>query len=98
VKLLWTLDARQDRREIREYIARENPTAALTLDEMFTQKTRNLVGLPAMGCPGRVAGTRELVVHRNYILVYDVAGEAVRILRVLHAHRLWPSATTASGT
>lgn len=33
---------------------------------------------------------RELVVHRNYILVYDVTGDEVRILRVLHARRQWP--------
>ena len=35
-------------------------------------------------------GTRELVAHRNYILVYDTAGNVVRILRVLHSSRQWP--------
>ncbi|MCI4592413.1 type II toxin-antitoxin system RelE/ParE family toxin [Sphingobium sp. BYY-5] len=43
-----------------------------------------------MGRPGRVAGTRELVAHRNYILVYDVAESEIRILRLLHAARRWP--------
>lgn len=93
MKLVWTLDAHQDRRNIREHIARENPAAALTLDELFTQKAGNLIDHPAMARPGRVAGTRELVVHRNYILVYDVAGDVVRILRVLHARREWPPVT-----
>jgi addiction module RelE/StbE family toxin len=90
VKLFWTLEARQDRRDTREHIAKENPTAALALDAMFTQKARNLLTHPALGRPGRMAGTRELIVHRNYFLVYDVSEQAVRILRVLHARRQWP--------
>lgn len=44
--------------------------------------------LPRIGGPGRVQGTRELVAHRNYILIYDIAGDLVRILRVLHATRM----------
>lgn len=91
MKLLWTVEARQDRRDTREHIAKDNLAAAVTLDEMFTRKARNLVDHPAIGRPGRVAGTREFIVHRNYILVYDLTGEAVRILRVLHARRQWPS-------
>jgi len=45
---------------------------------------------PGLGRVGRVAGTLELVVHKNYILIYDVAGDQVRVLRVLHAARKWP--------
>ncbi|WP_091143370.1 type II toxin-antitoxin system RelE/ParE family toxin [Novosphingobium sp. CF614] len=90
MKLFWTVEARQDRRDAREHIANENPVAALALDEMFTRKARNLLSHPALGRPGRMAGTRELIVHRNYLLVYDVSEQAVRILRVLHARRRWP--------
>ncbi len=90
MKLLWTIEARQDRRETRDYIARDNPAAALALDEMISAKARNLLAHPALGRPGRIAGTRELVVQRNHILIYDVAGEDVRILRLLHARRQWP--------
>lgn len=45
---------------------------------------------PGLGRPGRLQGTRELVAHRNYILIYDVAGDLVRVLRILHAARQWP--------
>jgi len=49
-----------------------------------------LVDQPGLGRPGRVAGTRDWVAHQNDILVYDVTGALVRMLRVLHAARRWP--------
>lgn len=90
MKLVWTRPAREDRKAIREYIAADNPSAALDLDELLSEKAARLVDHPGLGRPGRLQGTRELVVHRNYILIYDVAGDLVRVLRVLHAARQWP--------
>ena len=90
MKLVWTRPAHQDRQDIREYIADDNPAAALALDELFEKKSNRLPDHPQLGRPGRVKGTRELVAHQNYILVYDIAGDTVRILRVLHAARQWP--------
>lgn len=86
----WTPEATQDRDYIYDRIEADNPAAAADLDELFERKSASLTGHSALGRPGRVTGTRELVVHRNYILVYDVAGDEVRILRVLHARRQWP--------
>ncbi|WP_456362308.1 type II toxin-antitoxin system RelE/ParE family toxin [Pseudomonas syringae] len=43
------------------------------------------------GRAGRVMGTREWVAQQNCILIYDVTGEQVRVLRILHAARQWPS-------
>ena len=90
MKLVWTRPAREDRKAIREYIAVDNPSAALDLDELLSEKTARLLDHPGLGRPGRLQGTRELVAHRNYILIYDVAGDLVRVLRVLHAARQWP--------
>lgn len=90
VKLVWTSLARKDRQAIREYIALDNSAAALALDELFSEKAGRLVDHPGLGRPGRVVGTRELVVHQNYILIYDMIGDLVRVLRVLHAARQWP--------
>ncbi len=84
-QLHWTPEAIQDREEIYDYIEADNPVAALALDELFLEQAGRLVDHPGLGRPGRVTGTRELVAHRNYILVYDVAGDLVRVLRVLHA-------------
>jgi len=89
VKLVWTRPASSDRKEIREYIAQDNPVAALALDELLSEKASRLIEHPGLGRRGRVAGTRELVVHRNYVLIYDAIGERVRILRVLHAAKQW---------
>ncbi|MEO5654623.1 MAG: type II toxin-antitoxin system RelE/ParE family toxin [Nitrosospira sp.] len=86
-ELLWTPEAIQGRDEIYDYIEADNPVAALALDELFSEKASRLVKHPGLGRPGRVAGTRELVAHQNYILVYDLTGELVRVLRVLHAVR-----------
>jgi len=90
LRLVWTRPASVDRKNIREYISRDNSAAALALDDLFSGRARQLIDHPGFGRPGRVAGTRELVVHPNYILVYDVAGDLVRVLRVLHAARQWP--------
>lgn len=89
MKLYWTLEAIADRDAIFDYIETDNPAAALALDELFSEKAERLADHPKLGRPGRVDGTRELVVHENYILVYDIAGDLVRILRVLHAARRW---------
>lgn len=89
-ELFWTPEATQDRDEIYDYIEADNPAAALALDELFSEKAERLVDHPNLGRPGRVADTLELVAHRNYILIYDLAGDFVRVLRVLHAARQWP--------
>ncbi len=90
MKLVWTRLAGEDRKAIREYIAADNPSAALDFDELLSEKAARLADHPGLGRPGRLQGTRELVAHRNYILIYDVAGDVVRLLRVLHAARQWP--------
>ncbi|WP_306659413.1 MULTISPECIES: type II toxin-antitoxin system RelE/ParE family toxin [Massilia] len=96
MELFWTPVAIQDRDDIYEYIEADNPAAALALDELFAEKAGRLVDHPGLGKLGRVAGTRELVAHQNYILVYDTIGDLVRVLRVLHATRQWPPSRLGS--
>ena len=90
MRLFWTVEALDDRREIYDYIENDNPTAALAIDELFLENANRLVDFPGLGRPGRVAGTREMVAHPNYILIYDIAGKLVRILRILHSSQRWP--------
>jgi len=90
VRLEWAPLAIADRKSIFDYIAPENLDAALALDELLERKAALLSAHPEAGRAGRVRGTRELVAHRHYVLVYDTDPERVRILRVLHTSRQWP--------
>ena len=73
------------------YLAQDSPKLAAEFVAHLFASTAMLADHPQMGRPGRVPGTRELVVTRfSYILPYRVRGETVEILRVFHTARKWP--------
>jgi len=73
------------------FIARDNPAAAARVVDAITTTVESLAHHPALGRPGRVEGTRELVVPDTpYLVAYRVRGGAVEILRVFHGARKWP--------
>ena len=91
MRLEWSAWARADREAIFDYIEADNPRAAVAVDKRLADRVRTLRRLPWSGRPGRVEGTRELVISRTpYIVAYRVVGDTVRVLRVLHSSRLWP--------
>ena len=94
MRLFWTPEAVQDRDEIYDHIEADNPVAALSLDALFSDRAKHLIDHAGLGRPGRIPGTRELIMHRNYILIYDVADDAIRVLRVVHVARQWPPVAT----
>jgi toxin ParE1/3/4 len=74
-----------------EYIANDNERASEKMVAAIRDAVKLLVDYPALGRPGRVSGTRELVVTGTpYIIPYRVRGNTIHILRVLHAARKWP--------
>ncbi len=73
-----------------KYIAADNPVAAIELDLAFESHADALPRHPTMYKTGRVKGTREIVVHSNYVMVYKVTRQTISILRVLHAAQQWP--------
>jgi len=89
VIVAWTPSAISDRDAIFDYIQADNHRAALAQDELFSARTQVLAQFPLLGRPGRVAGTRELI-EGNFIMVYEIAGDTIRIIRVLHGAREWP--------
>ena len=74
-----------------DFIARDNPQAALDLDTLFEEKASALTEHPKLYKLGRMKNTREAVVHPSYILVYKVSGDTVTVLRVLHTSQAWPA-------
>lgn len=73
-----------------DHIAEDNPAAAVELDEDFEAHAERARQEPVLYRPGRVKGTREIVVRPNYVMVYKVQPSSVVILRVLHAAQKWP--------
>ncbi len=76
MRLAWRPQALADRDAIMNYIAKDNPTAAIALDDDYK--------------PGRLRGTREIVVQPNYVMIYRIQADVLEILRVLHARQQWP--------
>jgi addiction module RelE/StbE family toxin len=90
LRLEWRETARSDLLSIVDYISDDNPEAAQRLKDEIEVKVSKLPDRPLIYRAGRVAGTREMVVRPNYVVVYSVTADTVAILRVLHAARLWP--------
>lgn len=91
MKVIWTLEAEQDRFDVWNYIATDNPNAAVRMDELFSDAATRLGAHPNLGKPGKISGTRELIPHENYRLVYEIENQAVWILALVHTSRQWPS-------
>ena len=92
MKVRWIAAARQDRADIVDYIAVENPRAALKLDELFSAAATRLGEFPKLGHNGKIPGTRELIPHESYRLIYEVdeATATVWVMAIVHTARQWP--------
>ena len=73
------------------FIAADDATAARLVVRRVLTAVALLAEQPGMGRPGRVPGTRELLVPKTrYIVPYRVHGETVEVLRVFHTSRRLP--------
>ena len=91
MKIKWHRKARQDLRDARTYIAKDNPQAAAQVAQRILQAIERLPANPGIGRTGRVMDTRELVIAGTpYLVPYRVMGDVIVILRVLHGARQWP--------
>lgn len=91
MRIDWTLAAEVDLDEIVRYIAQESIVNAVAFDERVQERVELLAQFPESGRPGRISGTREHISsHDRYCVVYQVQGDAVSILRIIHGGQEWP--------
>jgi toxin ParE1/3/4 len=86
----WRASAVDDLEEIVAYISARNPVAARGLRDRIETCVLPLSSHPYLFRSGRVPGTREIVAHPNYIVVYRVLADAVEIVSVVHTARNYP--------
>ena len=93
MRVRWTNPALRQLDEIQDYIAQDDPRAAFDLSERVRRHVTVLLpDHPDAGRPGRIAGTRELVVSGTpYIVAYRHRDEVLEILAIMHGARQWPT-------
>lgn len=86
----WRASAREDLIHLIGYIAEQNPSAARAMLTRLEAAILPAAEHPYLYRPGRVPGTREVVAHPNYVLIYRVTAERIEVVNVLHARQEYP--------
>jgi toxin ParE1/3/4 len=91
LQIRWTDCAVDDLESVISFIREDNPKAARDVVFKIVNSIAMLAEYPSLGKPGRLEGTRELVIADTPFLVpYRVKNKTVEILRVYHNSRKWP--------
>lgn len=90
--IVWSRRAIEHLAHVRSYIARDSPRAANRIASVLLESVERLAELPNLGRPGRVAGTRELVVPGTpYVIPYRLRGDRLEVVAVFHGRQKWPT-------
>ena len=90
--IVWSPRAIEHLAHLRSYIARDNPNAANRIARTLLDALERLAELPNLGRPGRVAGTRELVVPGTpYVIPYRLRGDRLEVIGIFHGRQRWPN-------
>jgi toxin ParE1/3/4 len=91
VTLRWSQRAAFEQEAQLDYIALDKPSAADRMAAIIEKNTELLATWPALGKPGKVLGTRELVIPQTpFLVVYRVLGDDLEIVRFLHGAQRYP--------
>ncbi len=94
MRIEWLPVAAANRADQLDYVDERNPWAAIDLGDAIEAAIAYLTDQPMLGRPGRVAGTRELVIGKTpYILIYRIEDDVILIVRLLHGAQQWPPKT-----
>lgn len=87
----WTRKALDNLDDAVEFLAADKPMIAKKVAKKIWNAAQRLADQPGMGRPGRVPGTRELVITGlPFVLPYIEKNKTVFILRVMHTSMKWP--------
>lgn len=91
MEVKWLNKALNNLNQEAEYIAADNPEAARIVVQQIRSAITLLAENPSLGRPGRITGTRELIVNKTrYLIPYRVKNDNVEILRIFHTSRKLP--------
>jgi toxin ParE1/3/4 len=88
--IVWRAAAKEKLSLIIRFIAERNPDAAIRIKNLIEQSVLPAAEHPYLYRPGRISGTREIVAHPNYVVVYRVMVDRIEVLTVLHARQQYP--------
>lgn len=91
MRIKWLRTARKNLDAATSCIAGEDPEAAQKAYAHIKKSVEALGEHPEMGRPGRIFGTKELVISGYpFIVPYRIKGKEVHILRVFHTSQRLP--------
>jgi addiction module RelE/StbE family toxin len=88
--IFWSAAALEDLNEITDYIAEYDVHAAINMHELIENAVHPASEHPYLYRSGRVPGTREIVAHPNYVVVYEVQADHIEVMAVVHARQEYP--------
>ena len=91
MRIVWYPLALDDLDHLRSYIAADAPAVAGIVAQRIMHTIETIAEFPERGRPGRVPGTREVVIPRTpFLVAYRLSEDRFEVLRILHGARSWP--------
>ena len=92
MKVVWSRRAVRHLVHLRQFIEKDSDQNAAPVASRILNAVDLLQLHPEMGRPGRIVGTRELVVPDTpFIIPYRVRRERLELIAIFHGRQKWPA-------